>query len=76
MMSVRVAQNWFNRFHTGIFDIKDELRSGRPVTDKVDAISEEVKQHQHIRSYDISEELGIDHKTVLAHLKTAGYTKA
>ena len=26
-------------------------------------------------SYDVAEELGIDHKTVLAHLKKTGYTK-
>ncbi|GBP24411.1 Tubulin polyglutamylase TTLL5 [Eumeta japonica] len=39
-VSVRVAQNWFKRFHSGNFDVKDEPRSGNPVTDKVDAILE------------------------------------
>ncbi|KAJ0181732.1 hypothetical protein K1T71_002454 [Dendrolimus kikuchii] len=29
----------------------------------------------HISSYDVAGELGIDHKTVLAHLKKAGYAK-
>ncbi|KAJ0180942.1 hypothetical protein K1T71_003027 [Dendrolimus kikuchii] len=32
-------------------------------------------QDRHISSYDVAGELGIDHKTVLAHLKKAGYTK-
>ncbi|GBP41820.1 Histone-lysine N-methyltransferase SETMAR [Eumeta japonica] len=41
---------------------------------KIDAILEKVKQDQHISSYDIAEELGIDHKTVVTHLKEAGYT--
>ncbi|KAJ0183809.1 hypothetical protein K1T71_000232 [Dendrolimus kikuchii] len=74
-VSVRVAQIWFKRFQSGNFDIKDAHRSGRPVTDKIDAIFEKVEQDRHISSYDIAGELGIDHKTVLAHLKKAGYTK-
>ncbi|GBP82245.1 Putative uncharacterized protein FLJ37770 [Eumeta japonica] len=71
---VRVAQNWFDRFQSHDFDVKDEPRSGRPVTDKVDAILEKVKQDRHI-SYDIAEELGIDYKTVLIHLKEDTYKK-
>ncbi|KAJ0180544.1 hypothetical protein K1T71_003948 [Dendrolimus kikuchii] len=74
-VSVREAQIWFKRFQSGNFDIKDAHRSGRPVTDKIDAIFEKVEQDRHISSYDITGELGIDHKTVLAHLKKAGYTK-
>ncbi|KAJ0179247.1 hypothetical protein K1T71_004959 [Dendrolimus kikuchii] len=50
-------------------------RSGRPVTDKIDVIFEKVEQDRHISSYNVAGELGIDHKTVLAHLKKAGYTK-
>ncbi|GBP08556.1 hypothetical protein EVAR_77224_1 [Eumeta japonica] len=57
---------------SGNFDVKDEPRSGRPVTVKVDAISGKVEQHRHNSSYDIAEKLRIDHKTVL---KNAGYTK-
>ncbi|GBP65088.1 Down syndrome cell adhesion molecule homolog [Eumeta japonica] len=34
-VSVRVAQNWFKRFQSANFDVKDEPRSDRPVTDKV-----------------------------------------
>ncbi|KAJ0177011.1 hypothetical protein K1T71_007020 [Dendrolimus kikuchii] len=39
------------------------------------SIFEKVEQDRHISSYDVAGELGIDHKTVLAHLKKAGYTK-
>ncbi|GBP95815.1 Histone-lysine N-methyltransferase SETMAR [Eumeta japonica] len=67
-VSVRVAQNWFKRFQSGNFGLKDEPRSGRPVTDKVDAILEKVEQDRHIISYDVAEELGIDHQTLLIHL--------
>ncbi|GBP42925.1 P protein [Eumeta japonica] len=72
--SIRVAQNWFNRFHSGNFDVKDEPRSGRPVTDKVDAISEKNKVGI-LGLMTIAEDLAIDHKTVLTHLKKAGRTK-
>ncbi|GBP88639.1 hypothetical protein EVAR_103884_1 [Eumeta japonica] len=37
-LSVRVAQNRFKRFQSGNFDVKDEPRSGRPVTDEIDVI--------------------------------------
>jgi [histone H3]-lysine36 N-dimethyltransferase SETMAR len=74
-VSVRVAQIWFKRFQSGNFDVKDAPRSGRPITDKMDAIFEKVEQDRHISSYDVAEELGVNHKTVLAHLKKAGYTK-
>ncbi|GBP07539.1 hypothetical protein EVAR_4878_1 [Eumeta japonica] len=38
--SVRVVQNWFKHFRFGNFDVKDEPRSRRPFTDKVDAVLE------------------------------------
>ncbi|GBP08346.1 hypothetical protein EVAR_78814_1 [Eumeta japonica] len=68
-----MAQNWFKRFQSGNFDVKDEPRSGRPVTDKDDAILEQVEQGRHINSYDIVEELGIGHETVFTHLEKARY---
>ncbi|XP_047503790.1 histone-lysine N-methyltransferase SETMAR-like [Pieris napi] len=74
-VSVRVAQIWFKHFQSGNFDVKDPSRCGRPMTDKMDAIFEKVEQDRHISSYDVAEERGIDHKTVLAHLKKTGYTK-
>ncbi|GBP93783.1 Histone-lysine N-methyltransferase SETMAR [Eumeta japonica] len=74
-VSIRVARNWFKRLQSGNFDVKDEPRSGRPVTDKVDAILEKVEQDRHINSYDIAEELWMDVKTVLSHLRKPRYTK-
>ncbi|GBP68679.1 Histone-lysine N-methyltransferase SETMAR [Eumeta japonica] len=74
-VSVRVAQNRLKRSQSGNFDVKDEPRSGRPVTDKVDVILKKVKQDRHISSCYVAEELGIDHKTVLTQLKKAGYIK-
>ncbi|GBP48253.1 Cyclic AMP response element-binding protein A [Eumeta japonica] len=64
----------FKRFQSGNFDVKDEPRSGRPVTIKGGAILEKIEQDWHINSYDIAEELKINYKTVLTHLTKAGYT--
>ncbi|GBP44518.1 hypothetical protein EVAR_86740_1 [Eumeta japonica] len=36
---------------SGNFDIKNEPRSGRPVTDKVDAMLAKVEQERHIGPY-------------------------
>ncbi|GBP32205.1 hypothetical protein EVAR_27629_1 [Eumeta japonica] len=52
--SVRIPQNWLKCFQSGNFDVKDEPRSGRPVTDLVDAILEKVEHDWHISSYDIT----------------------
>ena len=45
------------------------------VTDKISAIFEKVEQDRHISSYNIAEELKVDHKTVLRHLRKSGYKK-
>ncbi|GBP83576.1 hypothetical protein EVAR_65664_1, partial [Eumeta japonica] len=52
----------------GNFDVKQEPRFDRPVTDKVDTILEK-EQDRRISSYDIPKELEIDHKTALIHLE-------
>ncbi|XP_045448929.1 uncharacterized protein LOC123657427 [Melitaea cinxia] len=53
------------------FDIKNAFCSSRPVTDKRNDIFETVKLDRHLSSYDIDEDLRIDHKAVLTHLKKA-----
>lgn len=37
---VRIAQQWFARFHYGNFDVKILFRSGRPNVEKIDEIME------------------------------------
>ncbi|GBP64269.1 Histidine decarboxylase [Eumeta japonica] len=75
-VSARVARNGFTRFQSLNFDVKDEPRSDRLVTDKVDAILEKVEQDRHISSYNIAEQLEIDHKTALTHLKKLDIQKS
>ena len=43
-LSERQCQNWFARFRSGNFDVKDESRPGRPIVEKVDEILK--RQHQ------------------------------
>ncbi|GBP65796.1 Histone-lysine N-methyltransferase SETMAR [Eumeta japonica] len=74
-VSVRLAQNWLKRFHSGNFDVKDERRVGQLVTDKVDAILEKGEQYWHISCNNTAGELWIDHKTLLSHFKKAKYAK-
>ena len=37
-LSKSVARKWCARFRAGNFDVKDEPRSGRPITEKFDEI--------------------------------------
>lgn len=74
-LSDSTARKWFRRFREGNFDVKDALRTGRPITEKVDLILEKIKEDRHISTRDIAAELNIDHVTVWNHLHNAGYTK-
>ena len=64
---------WFKRFKSRIFYVKDTVHSGRIVTDKISAIFDKVEQDRLISSYEIAEELDVDHKTVLRDLRKTGY---
>ncbi|GFW36006.1 histone-lysine N-methyltransferase SETMAR [Trichonephila clavipes] len=58
-----------------ILDVKDAPRTGRPVIGNVDKITEIIKVDRHVSSRSIAQELKIDHKTVLNHLRKAGFKK-
>ncbi|GFY12992.1 histone-lysine N-methyltransferase SETMAR [Trichonephila clavipes] len=59
-----------------IFDVKDAPRTGRPVAENVDKITEIIQVDRHISCRSIAQELKIDHKTVLNHLHKAAQTVA
>ncbi|GFX62659.1 histone-lysine N-methyltransferase SETMAR [Trichonephila clavipes] len=65
----------FHRFRSGIFDVKFAPRTGRPVIDNVDTITEIIKVDQHASSRSIAQELEIDHKIVLNHLRKIRFKK-
>ncbi|GFU89189.1 histone-lysine N-methyltransferase SETMAR [Trichonephila clavipes] len=63
------------RLPNGIFDVKDAPRTGRPVVENVDKITEIIKVHRHVNNRSFAQELKIDHKTVLNHLRKVGFKK-
>ncbi|GFX50093.1 histone-lysine N-methyltransferase SETMAR [Trichonephila clavipes] len=71
-VTANYAQFWFRRFRSNIFDVKDAPRTGRPVVDK---ITEIIEIDRHVSSCSITQELKIDHKTVLSHLRKVGFKK-
>ncbi|GFW88939.1 histone-lysine N-methyltransferase SETMAR [Trichonephila clavipes] len=67
-VTANYVQFCFRRFHSGIFDVKDAPRTGKPVIKNVDKITEIIEIDHHVSSCSIAQELKIDHKTVLNHL--------
>ncbi|GFW76604.1 histone-lysine N-methyltransferase SETMAR [Trichonephila clavipes] len=68
-------QFWFRRFRSSIFDFKETPRTGRPVVENVDKITEIIEVDRHVSSRSIAQVLKIDHKTVLSHLRKVGFKK-
>ncbi|GFX46813.1 histone-lysine N-methyltransferase SETMAR [Trichonephila clavipes] len=62
------VQFWFRRFLSGIFDVKGAPRTGRPVVKNVEV-------ERHVSSRSIAQELKINHKTILSHLRKVGFKK-
>ncbi|GFS84598.1 histone-lysine N-methyltransferase SETMAR [Trichonephila clavipes] len=60
---------------TGIFDVKDAPRTGRVVVENVDKITEIIEVDRHVSSCSIAQELKIDNKTILSHLRKVGFQK-
>ncbi|GFU79826.1 histone-lysine N-methyltransferase SETMAR [Trichonephila clavipes] len=58
------VQFWFRRFPSSIFDVKNAPRTGRPVVEIVDKITEIMEVDRHLSSRSIAQELKIDHKTL------------
>ncbi|GFV43235.1 histone-lysine N-methyltransferase SETMAR [Trichonephila clavipes] len=68
-VAANCVQFWFRRFRSCIFDVKNAPRPGRPVIKNVDKITEIIEVDRHVSSRSITQELKIDHKTVLSHLR-------
>ncbi|GFV78332.1 histonelysine Nmethyltransferase SETMARlike [Trichonephila clavipes] len=59
----------------GIFDAEDAPHTGRPVVEDVDKTTERIEIERHVSSRSIAQELKIDHKIVLNHLRKVGFKK-
>ena len=47
MLSKSAAQKWFARIRSGNFNVKDNLRSGRQISEKADEFREKLQQDRH-----------------------------
>ncbi|GFU79540.1 histone-lysine N-methyltransferase SETMAR [Trichonephila clavipes] len=68
-VTANYVQFWFRRFRSGIFDVKDAPRKSRSIVENVDKITEIIEVDRHVSSRSIAQELKVDHKTVLNHLR-------
>ena len=69
----RQCKNWFARFRSGDFGLKDAPRSGRPTEVDDDKIKAMIENNRRSTTQEIAEKLNISHKCVERHLKQLGY---
>ncbi|GFX39185.1 histone-lysine N-methyltransferase SETMAR [Trichonephila clavipes] len=74
-VTANYLQFWFRRFQSVIFDDKDAPHTDRPGVENVDKITEIIEVDQHVSGRGITQELQIDHKTVLSHFRKVGFKK-
>ena len=67
------CQNWFARFRSGDFHLKDVPRPGRPTQVDDDRIKAMIKNNWRSTTREIAEKLNISHTCVERHLKQLGY---
>ncbi|GFW25599.1 histone-lysine N-methyltransferase SETMAR [Trichonephila clavipes] len=49
-VTANYVQFWFSRFRSGVFDVKDAPRTGRPVVENVDKITEIIEVDRHVNN--------------------------
>ena len=72
-LTERQCQNWFLRFRSGDFDLKDASRSGRPTEVDDGKIKAMIENDRRSTTQEIAEKLNISHTRVERHLKQLGY---
>nr|KAF6374223.1 hypothetical protein mPipKuh1_009456 [Pipistrellus kuhlii] len=71
----RQCQNWFAKFRSGDFSLKDEKRSGRPVEVDDALIKAIINSDCHSTTREIAEKLHVSHTCIENHLKQLGYIR-
>ena len=71
-LTERQCQNWFARFRSEDFHLKDAPRSGRPTEDD-DKIKARIENNRRSTTREIAEKLNISHTCVERHLKQLGH---
>uniref|UniRef100_V9IC99 Histone-lysine N-methyltransferase SETMAR n=1 Tax=Apis cerana TaxID=7461 RepID=V9IC99_APICE len=73
ILTVRQCQNWFSKFRSDNFDIKDAPRSGRPVEADEDKIKALIEANRRITTREIATRLNLSNSTVHDHMKRLGF---
>ncbi|KAK1137994.1 hypothetical protein K0M31_002485 [Melipona bicolor] len=66
----RQCRNWFERFRSGDFSLKNAQRSGRPVEVDETHIKAIIDSDRHSTTRDIAEKLNVSHTCIEKKLKT------
>ncbi|GFV76915.1 histone-lysine N-methyltransferase SETMAR [Trichonephila clavipes] len=74
-VTANCVQFWFRRLHSGIFAVKDAPRTGRSAVENIDKFTETIEVDRYVSSPSIAQELKIDPKAVLSHLRKVGLKK-
>ena len=72
-LTERQGQNWFARFPSEDFDLKDAPQSGRLTEVNDDKIKTMTENNRRRTTREIAEKLNISHTCVERHLKHLGY---
>ncbi|EZA47571.1 Histone-lysine N-methyltransferase SETMAR, partial [Ooceraea biroi] len=72
-LKLRQCQNWFTKFRSGDFNVKDAPRSGRPIEIDDDKIKALIDSNRRLTTREIAENLNISKSSVENHLKRLGY---
>ncbi len=71
-ISVRCAQDWFQRFRSDDFCLEDRSRSGRPSDFDDDRLRQFVESDSHLTSREISALMGVTQPTIIARVHAIG----
>ena len=74
VLSIRMAQHWFNRFRNGNLELDDLPRPGRPLEVDVDLLQQLIEQDPRLTSRCLAEQLRCSHTAVEKHLIELGKT--
>lgn len=71
----RQCQNWFIKFRSGDFSLKDKQRSGRPNQVDDNQIKAIIQLDRHKTEREIGEMLNVPKSTVHDHMNRLGFVK-
>jgi histone-lysine N-methyltransferase SETMAR len=72
VVSLRTCANWVSTFREGVYDVKDDERTGRPSLELDQKIDEILQENRHATTRLIAEQLHVSHTAVRQNLLKMG----